>query len=72
MITSSEKRKLIEDAVKNRIYLFSDLTEAQNQIAKNGNDTMKVLLELLIQEINKHNGVIQKKVNKISNLGTSD
>lgn len=70
MITKAEKNKLLERTEKNKIYLYN-LQEAKKEINK-GNETIKVLYDLLLQEINKHNGVINRKISTIRNQGTSD
>jgi len=70
MITRAEKNKQLERIEKNKIYLYN-LQEAKKEINK-GNETIKVLYDLLLQEINKHNGVISRKISSIGNQGTSD
>lgn len=70
MITRAEKNKQLEKIEKNKIYLYN-LHEAKKEINK-GNETIKVLYDLLLQEINKHNGVISRKTSSIRNQGTSD
>jgi len=61
---------MLEIEEKKKIYPY-DLQEAKKQINK-GNETIKVLYDLLLQEINKHNGVISRKISSIGNQGTSD
>lgn len=70
MITKAEKSKQLLDAEVNKISLYH-INEAQAEIRK-GNEKIKVLFSLLIEEINKHNAVIKRKVTSIRRQGTSD
>lgn len=70
MITKAEKNRQLERIEKQRIFT-RDLEEAKKQLNK-GNETINVLYDLLMQEINKHNGVVLRKIRAIRNQGTSD
>jgi hypothetical protein len=70
MITREEKNKQIEKVERNSISLYY-LKEYESEIKK-GDIKINVLYTLLIEEINKHNGVIRKKANSIRNQGTCD
>ena len=70
MVTRDEKNKQIEKVERNSISLYY-LKEYESEIKK-GDVKINVLYSLLIDEINKHNGIIRKKVNSIRNMGTSD
>jgi hypothetical protein len=72
MTTRAELIKQIEKAERNKISLYYlTSTEAANEVKK-GNETINVLYTLLIQEINKHNAIIKRKVSSIRSQGTSD
>jgi hypothetical protein len=70
MITKAQRKRMLEIEEKKKIYL-NDLQEAKKEINK-GNETVKVLYGLLLQEIKKHNGVISRKISSIRNQGTAD
>jgi len=70
MITRSLQLKQLETIEKNRIFLYH-LNEAKKEIKK-GNDIINVLYQLLVKEINLHNGNIKRKYNKVMNLPTID
>jgi septation ring formation regulator EzrA len=70
MITRSDQIKQLEENEKKKIYLY-DLIKVENEINK-GNETVKVLYDLLLKEINRHNGVINRKMSSIRNQGFSD
>lgn len=70
MITIAERNKQIEREHRKKILIYN-LQEAKTEVAK-GNETIKILYDLLLQEINKHNGVINRKISSIRNQGTSD
>ncbi len=70
-ITREEQVKQIRDVEKYQIYGWYHLQELEKEIRK-GNETIRVLFDLLNKEINKHNGQISKKRNKIRNTPTID
>lgn len=70
MITRASQQKQMERIERDTIFLYH-LTEAKNEIKK-GNETINVLYELLLKEINLHNGNIKKKYNRIRNIATID
>jgi len=69
-LLQSQRNTLLEIEEKKKIYLHS-FTAAQSEVEK-GNETIKVLYNLLLQEINRHNGVITRKISSIRNQGTTD
>jgi len=71
MITRKQKIKQIENIERNKIGGWYHLEELKKQVKK-GDDTIQVLFNLLQKEINRHNGVIAKKSNKIRNTPTVD
>lgn len=70
MVTRKSKHKQMEIIERDRIF-FYHLNEAKKEIKK-GNENVRVLYELLIKEINLHNGSVKRKYNKVRNLPTSD
>lgn len=71
MITREQKFKQIENIEKNKIGGWYHWEEIKKEVLK-GDDTIQVLFNLLQKEINRHNGVISKKSNKIRNTPTVD
>ena len=70
MLTRAQKERLIEIEEKKKIYLY-ELNKAKKEIEKES-QTIMVLYELLLQEINKHNGVVVRKVNHLRDQPTID
>ena len=70
MITKATQIKQIDRAEENKISLYY-LKQAEPEI-KRGNIKINVLYSLLIEEINKHNAVIKRKVSTIRSQGTID
>ena len=70
MITKKEQNRKLEVIERDKIYLYN-LKEAEQEIRK-GNENVKVLYNLLLKEINLHNGTVTKKYRKVRNLPTSD
>jgi hypothetical protein len=70
MITKKEQNRKLEVIERDKIYLYN-LKEAEKEIRK-GNENIKVLYNLLLKEINMHNGNVTKRYRKVRNLPTSD
>lgn len=70
MITRFEQQKQILREEDKKIPLYH-LLEVEPKI-KRGNEKIVVLYSLLIEEINKHNAVIKRKVTAIRSQGTVD
>lgn len=61
----------MENIERNKIFAAYHLEEIEKEIKK-GDDTIQVLFNLLQKEINRHNGLIAKKSNKIRYTPTVD
>lgn len=70
-ISNKQKWAEIENIERYKIFGHYHLQELKKEIQK-GNETIQVLYDLLIKEINRHNGTIAKKVTKIKNTPTFD
>lgn len=70
MITKKEQNAKLEAIEHERIFTYH-LNEAKKQIRK-GNENVKVLYNLLVKEINQHNGTVTKKYRKVRNMPTCD
>lgn len=69
--TKERKNKQLNSIETQKIYASYELEELGKKVKK-GNEKITVLYELLVSEINKHNGLIQKKYNKIRDIPTVD
>jgi hypothetical protein len=69
--TKEKKNKQLNSIETQKIYAFYELEELGKKVKK-GNEKITVLYQLLISEINKHNGLIQKKYNKVRDIPTID
>jgi septation ring formation regulator EzrA len=70
MMTKAEQNRQLQRIESERIFLYH-LNEAKKEIDK-GNENIKVLYQLLLKEINQHNGIVTKKYRKARFLPTSD
>ena len=69
-MTRAERAAKVEPLQRKEILIYN-IENLENLDCK-GNPDIKVLHKILLQEINKHNGSIKKRINKIINQGTSD
>lgn len=68
-MTTTEQNRKLERINQDKIYTYH-LKQAEKDIAK-GNETIKVLYNLLLKEINQHNGAVTKRYNKVRNTATN-
>ena len=69
MMTREQQQQKIQNIEEDRIFAEYYLDGLEKRVAK-GDDKIRVLLSLLRQEINRHNGNISKKANRIRNQPT--